>query len=138
MASWSPIGGWLITEGTSRSATGASRRRRSICLRANRLAPVRWTVWLAEKSRRQLLCRAFFQRFGLSHSPGHSIQGSQILQARDHIGVDGAERLLANRQRALVERLRLGIVALGFVEHGQVVQAHGDIGVVGAERLLPD
>src|SRR3974390_2718 len=31
---------------TTRSATGASRRGRSICLWANRLAPVRCTVWL--------------------------------------------------------------------------------------------
>ena len=66
------------------------------------------------------------------------MQGSQILQARDHIGVVGAEHLLANRQRALVERFRLSIVALGFAERGQVVQARGHIGVVGAERLLPD
>jgi hypothetical protein len=38
-----------------RSATGASRRRRSICLRLNRLAPVRCTVLLASQSAPDLL-----------------------------------------------------------------------------------
>ena len=50
----------------------------------------------------------------------------------------GAERLLRDRQRALEERLGVGVAALGSVQLGQVVERDGDIGVVGAERLLAD
>ena len=50
----------------------------------------------------------------------------------------GAQRLLPDRQRALVERLGLGVAALRVVEYGQVVEARGDVGVVGSQRLLPD
>ena len=38
----------------------------------------------------------------------------------------------------LIERLGLGVAALGLVQPGQVVEAVGDIGVLGAERLLAD
>ena len=41
-------------------------------------------------------------------------------------------------QRALVERLGVGVAALGLVQRGQVVERGGDIGVIGAERLLAD
>ena len=54
------------------------------------------------------------------------------------IGVVGAQRLLADGERALVERLGLGVAALGAVERGQVVERGADIGVVGAQRLLAD
>ena len=49
-----------------------------------------------------------------------------------------AERLLADRQRALVERLGVGVLALLLVHDGQVVEGRGHIGVVCAERLLVD
>ena len=50
----------------------------------------------------------------------------------------GAERLLADRQRALEERPRPGEIALGLKQEGEVVEAHRRIGMVGAERLLAD
>ena len=50
----------------------------------------------------------------------------------------GAQRLLADGERALVERLGLGVAALGAIELGQVVERGADIGVVGAQRLLAD
>ena len=50
----------------------------------------------------------------------------------------GAERLLPDRERALIERLGLGVAALGIVEHGQVVEARRHLGMLGAERLLPN
>jgi hypothetical protein len=50
----------------------------------------------------------------------------------------GAEHLLPDRERALVEQLGLGLLAPGSVEHGQVVQARGHVGMVGAEVLLRD
>ncbi len=46
------------------------------------------------------------------------------------------ERLLYNRQRELVQRLCLCVLALGSVEFGQVVQARGDSRIIRAERLL--
>jgi hypothetical protein len=49
-----------------------------------------------------------------------------------------AEGLLADRQRALVERLGLDVPALLCVERGQVVEAVGDVGMVWAECLLLD
>ena len=50
----------------------------------------------------------------------------------------GAERLLVDRERALVQRLGLGIAALVVVQLGEVVEVDADIRVVGAERLLVD
>ena len=50
----------------------------------------------------------------------------------------GAERLLAQRQGALVQRLGLGVAALALVQKGEVVERGADRGVVGAERLLGD
>ena len=49
-----------------------------------------------------------------------------------------AERLLADRQRALVEPLGVGVLALRPVHVGQVVEGLRHIGMAGAERLLPD
>ena len=54
------------------------------------------------------------------------------------IGVVGAERLLADREGALVERLGLGVAAFGDIQRSQVVERRSDIGVVGAQRLLAD
>ena len=48
----------------------------------------------------------------------------------------GAERLLADRQRALVERPRLSKVALVPEQDGEVVEARRRMGMLGAERLL--
>ena len=48
----------------------------------------------------------------------------------------GAERLLANCQRPLVERPRAGEVALGLMQIGEVLEAPRGIGMLGAERLL--
>ena len=54
------------------------------------------------------------------------------------VGMLGAERLLADRQRPLVERPRAGEVALGLKQAGEVVEARGGRGMLGAERLLVD
>ena len=50
----------------------------------------------------------------------------------------GAEYRLPDRQRSLVERLRLGIVALFPIKFGEVIQASGHVGMIVAEVLLPD
>ena len=50
----------------------------------------------------------------------------------------GAERLLADRQRALVERPRHRKLALGLKQAGEVAEARRRIGMLGAERLLAD
>ena len=49
-----------------------------------------------------------------------------------------AERLLADRHRALVERPRASEVALGPKQEGEVVKAHRGVGMLGAERLFVD
>ncbi len=54
------------------------------------------------------------------------------------MGVIGAERLLADGQRALQKRRGALVGALVVTEPGEVVQRVGDIGVTGVERLLPD
>ena len=55
-----------------------------------------------------------------------------------HVGVVCAERLLADRQRALVELLGVGVLALRLVHDGQVVERDAVIGVVDAKtRLAP-
>jgi hypothetical protein len=50
----------------------------------------------------------------------------------------GAQRLLIDRQAALVKRLGFAIAALGSVEFREVVEVSGDMGMLGAQRLLPD
>ena len=50
----------------------------------------------------------------------------------------GRKCLLVDRDRTLIERLGLGIAALGIVELGKIVEGAGDIGVVGRKRLLGD
>jgi len=52
--------------------------------------------------------------------------------------VIGAQRLLADGEAALIQRLGLGVAALGTVQPGQVVERGTDGGVVGAQRLLAD
>ena len=49
-----------------------------------------------------------------------------------------AQRLLADRQGAAVQRLGLGVPALGVVDGRQVVEAAGRVGVVRAQHLLVD
>ena len=65
-------------------------------------------------------------------------QGGVVHKARGHVGVRRSQGLLHDRQRALVERLGLGVAALGFVERGQVVEARGHVGVRRSEGLLHD
>ncbi len=48
------------------------------------------------------------------------------------------EGRLVDRQRPLVPRLRLGVLALVVVEPRQVVEARGNTRVLGTQRLLPD
>ena len=48
----------------------------------------------------------------------------------------GAKRLLIDRERALVERFGLRVLALGGEEKSQVVQGEGHVRVVGAAVLL--
>jgi hypothetical protein len=45
------------------------------------------------------------------------------------------ERLLPNRQRAVVERLCFGVAILGVVKQRQAVEALGHIRMLGASRL---
>ena len=70
--------------------------------------------------------------------PCSSYTIGQVVEGRGHIGVVCAERLLPDRQRALVERLGVGVLALVLVHDGQVVEGRGHVGVVCAERLLLD
>ncbi len=50
----------------------------------------------------------------------------------------GSQSVLVDRQRTLVERLSLGVAALGVIKRRQVVEARGHVGVLRAQRLLPD
>jgi hypothetical protein len=50
----------------------------------------------------------------------------------------GTQLSLVNRQRPLVERLRLRILALILVEQGQVVQAGRRVGMIWPHLLLAD
>ena len=46
------------------------------------------------------------------------------------------QRLLVNRQRALVEKLGLHVLTLRIVERRQVVEALGHVGTMGADIFL--
>src|SRR5260221_13535415 len=50
----------------------------------------------------------------------------------------GAERLLPDREGAIVERLRLGVAAQCLVQPSEVVEARSDVRMLRAERLLPN
>src|SRR2546423_517904 len=50
----------------------------------------------------------------------------------------GIERFLSDTQRALVEGLGLGILALIRVEEPQIVERVSDIGMIKTQRLLPE
>ncbi len=61
-----------------------------------------------------------------------------VLKALGHVGMLRPERLLLDRQGALVERLGLGIAALGGIQERQVVKRAGDVWVRGPKRRLVD
>ena len=50
----------------------------------------------------------------------------------------GAERLLADRERALVERACAGEIALVQEQVARLLRLVADVGMLGAERLLAD
>ncbi len=74
----------------------------------------------------------------MSTSPYMPIQLGQGVQVHRGVGMVGAESLLCDPQRALLERFGLGVGAHILVEHGEVVQARRGVGMVGAECLLAD
>src|SRR5258708_1935505 len=49
-----------------------------------------------------------------------------------------SQRLIADRERALGERLRLGIAGLILVQQGQVVEADGGVWMVRSQHLIAD
>ena len=53
-------------------------------------------------------------------------------------GCSGPKRLFPDRQRPLVKRLGLRVLALVSVKLRQVVEARGHVGVLRAQRLFPD
>ena len=48
----------------------------------------------------------------------------------------GTERFLADRQRSLVQRFRIGIAPLLVVQERKIVQRRCDIGMIGTERFF--
>jgi hypothetical protein len=56
--------------------------------------------------------------------------------AQWHVGMVVAERLLSDRERALIQRLRLGVAALRAIQLGEVAERRAGIRVGGA--LLAD
>ncbi len=50
----------------------------------------------------------------------------------------GSEGLFPDRQRALMERLRLGVTACDPVKRRQIIEALAHIRMPGSEGLFPD
>ncbi len=65
-----------------------------------------------------------------------SVQHGEVVQRGADRGVVGPQRLLADAEDTLVQRLGLGVAALAPVQHGEIVQRDADFGVFGAEGLL--
>src|SRR5262249_35876629 len=63
---------------------------------------------------------------------------SEVVEVRTDTEMVGAERLLVDCERALQQRLGLGIVALLLRRQGEAVEDCTDAQMVGAERLLLD
>ena len=68
--------------------------------------------------------------------PASLVGGGEPVAAGERVGVVGAELRLAQLQRRLVERDRLGGAAGGPVGVGEAVAAGERVGVVGAELRL--
>src|SRR5215475_6261090 len=62
----------------------------------------------------------------------------EIAEDPRRIGMLGAERLLADRQRAFVERTRPGKVPLRLKQKRKVVEADRRLGMLAPEHLLTD
>ncbi len=64
------------------------------------------------------------------------IEQREVVEANSNVGMPGAQRLLTNRQAALVKRLGLALAAVGFIEQRQVIEAKSNMGMLGAKHLL--
>ena len=60
------------------------------------------------------------------------VKQRQVVEAGGHIWVLRAKGLLEDFQGAFVERLGVGVLALGHIEIRQVVEADGHLGVLRA------
>ena len=70
-----------------------------------------------------------------SHSRSYSVERREVVESggdRDGSG----QAPFQNRQRALIKRLGLRVVALIVVEQREVVEVGGDIRVIRTERLF--
>src|SRR5262249_31238824 len=61
---------------------------------------------------------------------------TQVVEGLAHVRVVRTERFLADRQRALVERLRLAVFALLPIHDGQFVERSGITWMIGSEARL--
>jgi hypothetical protein len=64
------------------------------------------------------------------------VERPEVAEVRGDIRVIRANRLLANRKRALKKRLCLRIVTLRFVQQPEVVEWQSDIRVIRTQHLL--
>ncbi len=81
---------------------------------------------------------AGFHLFGLGGAVGVAEKEGVVFEGGGDVGMVVAQGLLADLERALVERLGVVEPALGAVEDRQVVEGLGDIGMVVAQGLLAD
>ena len=65
-------------------------------------------------------------------------QSGVVLQDPSHVRVLWPHGLLPSRQRALEERLRVGIAALDNIEQSQVVEVRSHMCMLGSEGFLAD
>jgi len=72
------------------------------------------------------------------HLPLLLIAIHKITQDEDRLSVMGTELLLADRERPLVERFSLHILALFVIEDCQIIQAGSQVKVVGWKVPLTD
>ena len=66
-----------------------------------------------------------------------SIESRQVVEVYCQVGMVRAKSFLVNPHRALVERLGLGITALGFVEPRQVVEKGGSGRIIRPKLFCP-
>ncbi len=81
-------------------------------------------------------CRPLFKLLRFGNPFGRTIELSQVSEGRRHIGMVGTQGLLADSQRTLGERFRLGVLTLVSIEKNQDVQARRHSEVVWSEALL--
>ena len=82
--------------------------------------------------------RFFRERQRVRSSPGRKEEISEIAGGCRDVRMIRPKRTLADRERAAIQRLGIGIALLVLVEAGKIVERTRDVGMIRSQRLFAD